>query len=281
MSRKKSEHTDTRQNTSAAMRPRKCKPCKVLNIEWNIAASVCVKNMFVARQRKNIYTNRDQFCTEICFTYTLQFFVLWRNCWWVLLLLVECCWRRCFAWVTCHIHSDLILRVHFDNVWRRDALLLRIIAFVNSQNESGCIFFCLFEFTWVFFKCNSSFFFLLLFKQIGFVFINFAVDRSKLYTMRIGFYSNIHRLFTKISNKKWIWKFTLLFHKMDRRMCLFWICLLHEFVWECVCVCESVLFLIIKSVKNIQTIWANWVALSLLNLTRFYTPSTWQQAMFK
>lgn len=75
MSRKKSEHTDTRQNTSAAMRPRKCKPCKVLNIEWNIAASVCVKNMFVARQRKNIYTNRDQFCTEICFTYTLQFFL--------------------------------------------------------------------------------------------------------------------------------------------------------------------------------------------------------------
>lgn len=65
MSRKKSEHTDTRQNTSAAMRPRKCKPCKVLNIEWNIAASVCVKKMFVARQRKNINTNRDQFCTEI------------------------------------------------------------------------------------------------------------------------------------------------------------------------------------------------------------------------
>lgn len=74
MSRKKSGYTDTRQNTSAAMRPRKCKPCKVLNIEWNIAASVCVENMFVARQRKIIYTNRDQFRTEICFTYTLQFF---------------------------------------------------------------------------------------------------------------------------------------------------------------------------------------------------------------
>lgn len=74
------------------------------------------------------------------------------------------------------------------------------------------VFFCLFEFTWVFFKCNSFFSFFLLFKQIGFVFINFAVDWSKLYTMRIEFHSNIHRLFTKISNKKWIWKFTFSAH---------------------------------------------------------------------
>lgn len=53
-------------------------------------------------------------------------------------------------------------------------------------------------------------FFVTFFLFLPFVSLRFtcAVDWSKLYTMRFGFYSNIHMLFTKISDKKWIWKFT-------------------------------------------------------------------------
>lgn len=107
----------------------------------------CLRQKYVCRaaEKKYKYKSKPILYWDFSSLTLYDFFykqscVLWRNCWWIILLLVECCWRRCFAWVTCHIHSDLILRVHFDNVWRRDALLLRIIAFVKSQNESGCIF---------------------------------------------------------------------------------------------------------------------------------------------
>lgn len=139
----------TRQNTSAAMRPRKCKPCKVFRAkkkaEWNIAASVCVEYCHIYYENKIVDVRR------FYFTYTLQIDFVHRECAVaafydeIVCEFVETSLRAAVAALSCTLeslvtHSDFVLRVHFDTVQRRDALFFRPIAFANSQNESDFLF---------------------------------------------------------------------------------------------------------------------------------------------
>lgn len=118
---------------------------------------ICI-NVFASREIK--VNEWDYFVPWFRFTYTLQYFfqinsILRWNCYefvvaTLLLLLLLFVAQNCLleSLVT---HSDCILRAHVDNVSRRDALLLRSIAFVNSQNESGrtwcaCVYL---YFTWI------------------------------------------------------------------------------------------------------------------------------------
>lgn len=198
-------------NSSAACFKTECLQGFEYSLRQNkhfVASIHCRTRHFIKRMRQR-FLHHLQFI-QISFFDSLVSFIQTQRCefWWCFVVNAVLCWAA-WAWVTCH--TPLIIFAVWTHTMK-NKVFRKQTHFFHSLSISVChtIFLCVYFDSPGFYVTFVKLFFFLFCSLVIVVVVGVvgvvlpSIDRNYV-QCDLDFYSNIHRLFTKISDWKWTW----------------------------------------------------------------------------